>query len=62
MNNTACPLDCYDACEVKYIDTKIKASMDNTTKGYLCSHLNNYKDTKKITVARYKGDEISNKK
>jgi len=59
MNNkTACPLDCYDACEIIY-DGKIKAFKKNYTQGFLCPHLNHYENNAQILKPRYKGKEIS---
>ncbi len=56
---TACPLDCFDACEIIY-DGKIKASKEHPyTQGYLCPHLNHYEENNFITQARYKGENIS---
>ncbi|MEA1956486.1 MAG: molybdopterin-dependent oxidoreductase [Campylobacterota bacterium] len=48
---TACPLDCYDACDVIYKDDKIG--------GDLCLHLNHYKKYEQIVTPTYKGKEIS---
>ncbi len=56
---TACPLDCYDACEIKIENTKIKASSNKFTSGFLCPHLNHYNAHETIQVARYKGQDIS---
>lgn len=56
---TACPLDCYDACEIKFEEGKIKASPRSFTSGFLCSHLNHYNDYETILTPRYKGEEIS---
>ncbi|QFR49469.1 molybdopterin-dependent oxidoreductase [Sulfurimonas lithotrophica] len=59
MNNTACPLDCYDACEIIYEDHKIKAKKSGHTRGFLCPHLNHYEKNQQIQSPRYKGVEIS---
>jgi len=60
MNSiTACPLDCYDACEIIYENDKIKAFKDGHTRGFLCPHLNHYEDSKQITKPMYNGIEIS---
>jgi len=56
---TACPLDCYDSCEIIYKDSKIKAVKNRHTKGFLCSKLNKYLDNEIITKPRYLGKEIS---
>jgi len=57
-NTTACPLDCYDACEISYKDKKIKAKKDGYTNGFLCPHLNHYEKYETITKPRYKGRDI----
>ncbi len=60
MNKTtACPLDCYDACEVSYENTQLKGVKEGHTKGFLCPHLNHYKNYETIQKPRYKGEEIS---
>ena len=60
MNNkTACPLDCYDACEIVYDNNKITAFKDGHTQGFLCPHLNHYENFKQITKPSYNGAEIS---
>lgn len=59
MNNTACPLDCYDACEIIYEDEKIKAKKSGHTDGFLCPHLNNYEDNSQIQNPRFNGKEVS---
>lgn len=61
-NTTACPLDCYDACEIKFVKGEIKPSTGGHTKGFLCPHLNHYNAFERIKTARYKGEEISNEK
>lgn len=58
-NSTACPLDCYDACEVIYENGKLKAKQSGHTQGFLCPHLNHYDNYKTITTPSYKGEEIS---
>ena len=58
-NTTACPLDCYDACEISYKDKKIKAKKDGYTNGFLCPHLNHYEKYEIITKPRYKGKNIN---
>ena len=58
-NTTACPLDCYDACEIIYEDNKITALKDGHTQGFLCPHLNHYEEFKQITKPIYNGVEIS---
>ena len=58
-NNTACPLDCYDACEIVYEDAIIKGSNEGYTNGFLCPHLNHYESFQRITQPKYKGLEIA---
>jgi len=58
-NTTACPLDCYDACEIIYENDKIKAVKNGHTQGFLCPHLNHYENFTQITKPRYNGVEIS---
>lgn len=58
-NKTACPLDCYDACEVIYEDDKLKAKKSGHTQGFLCPHLNHYDKYETIKSPRYNGVEIS---
>jgi len=58
-NITACPLDCYDACEIVYENNKITALKDGHTGGFLCPHLNHYEKFKQITKPSYNGVEIS---
>lgn len=57
-NVTACPLDCYDACEIIY-EEGIKPFKGGFTQGFLCPHLNHYEQNKRIEQPRYKGEEIS---
>ncbi|MBN2896470.1 MAG: molybdopterin-dependent oxidoreductase [Campylobacterales bacterium] len=60
MNNTACPLDCYDACSIVADAEKLKGDPHHPlTKGYLCPHLNHYDEHERITEARYKGESVS---
>jgi anaerobic selenocysteine-containing dehydrogenase len=56
---TACPLDCYDGCEIVYENNKIKALRNGYTQGFLCPHLNHYTKYETITKPRYKGKEIT---
>ncbi|QOY53770.1 molybdopterin-dependent oxidoreductase [Candidatus Sulfurimonas marisnigri] len=58
-NITACPLDCYDACEVEYKNEKLSGLKDRHTHGFLCSHLNHYGKYETIVTPRYKGKEIT---
>jgi len=48
---TACPLDCYDACDIVFKDYKIT--------GDLCPHLNHYEKYSQIVTPRYKGQKIT---
>ncbi|MCW8839267.1 MAG: molybdopterin-dependent oxidoreductase [Thiovulaceae bacterium] len=59
MNNTACPLDCYDSCEIIYENERIKAKKSGHTRGFLCPHLNHYEKNLQIQKPRYNGKEIS---
>lgn len=56
---TACPLDCYDACEIVYENGKIKGSKSGYTQGFLCPHLNHFDQNEFIQKPRYNGKEIS---
>ena len=56
---TACPLDCYDSCSVEVVKGKLKGTKNSYTQGFLCPHLNHYDAHERITVPRYKGEEIS---
>jgi anaerobic selenocysteine-containing dehydrogenase len=56
---TACPLDCYDACEISYQDGKLKGNRSGHTQGFLCPHLNHYDKFERITQPRYKGEVIT---
>ncbi len=58
-NLTACPLDCYDACEILYENGKITPQKNGHTNGFLCPHLNHYENFHQIQNPRYKGVEIS---
>jgi anaerobic selenocysteine-containing dehydrogenase len=60
MNNkTACPLDCYDACEIVYENNKIKAFKGGYTDGFLCPHLNHYENFKLLNTAKYNENNIT---
>lgn len=59
LKTTACPLDCYDACEINFEKQKIEAKKEGHTQGFLCPHLNHYEKHTVITEPRYKGEEIS---
>jgi len=56
---TACPLDCYDACSIAYVDGELRAMKNGHTQGFLCPHMNHYKKFETIQAPRYKGKEIS---
>lgn len=56
---TACPLDCYDACEIVYENSKVKGSKNGHTQGFLCPHMNHYGDYEQIQMPRYKGNEVT---
>lgn len=60
MNNlTACPLDCYDACEIVFVEGKLKGYKNGHTQGFLCPHMNHYDKYKTIQTPRYRGKEIT---
>ncbi len=56
---TACPLDCYDTCSIKYTDGKLKALKEGFTQGFLCPHLNHYETFSRIEQPRFKGKIIT---
>jgi len=58
-NITACPLDCYDACAIDYVDGKFRAVKAGHTQGFLCPHMNHYEKVKTISKPRYKGKELT---
>ena len=58
-SSTACPLDCYDACEVVYENDKIKAKKGGHTQGFLCPNLNHFDKYQRITTPSYKGKSIT---
>ena len=56
---TTCPLDCYDACSVRYNEDKLKGDKEHDfTNGYLCPNLHEYLQTPRITSPRFEGKEI----
>lgn len=60
MNSiTACPLDCYDACEILFDNGIIRGVKEGHTNGFLCQHLNHYEKYSTIQTPRYKGAEIT---
>ncbi|SFZ97722.1 Anaerobic dehydrogenases, typically selenocysteine-containing [hydrothermal vent metagenome] len=63
MRETACPLDCYDACKIVVEDDNFKIKGDASHpagNGALCSLLNKHmKDTPRIEVPRVDGVEVS---
>jgi len=56
---TACPLDCYDACEIVYESGRLKGLKSGYTQGFLCPHLNHFDKHEFIEKPRYNGREIS---
>jgi len=59
MKKTACPLDCYDSCEIEIIEGKIRGSSTHPmTKGYLCRFMNSYEKFERIKKPRYLNKEI----
>lgn len=60
MNNTtACPLDCFDACNLTYEGTKLKGIKAGFTQGFLCPHLNHYESFERIETPTYKGEAVT---
>ena len=57
-SSTACPLDCYDACEIIYANNKPTPRKSGHTQGFLCPHLNHYDKHKTIASPKYNGLEI----
>ncbi len=56
---TTCPLDCYDACSVVYVEGKLRGDKAHPlTQGYLCPNLNGYLKEPRIEKPRFKGKEI----
>lgn len=62
---TACPLDCFDSCQV-HLDTDsndtltlVAGKSDSYTNATLCEHLYHYDNDAHITQARYKKEDIS---
>ena len=58
MNRTACPLDCYDSCEIIYENGKIRGSYHPVTDGYLCPFLNSYEKYPRIKTPKFNQKEI----
>lgn len=58
---TACPLDCYDACDVVFEEGKLKGLKKGFTQGFLCPHLNRFDEQIFIEKPKYMGQEISMK-
>lgn len=56
---TACPLDCYDACQIVYDGKKLKAAKDGHTQGFLCPHMNHYNEYEQIQKPSFKGEELT---
>ena len=56
---TACPLDCYDACEIVFESGVLKGLKGGYTQGFLCPHLNHFHKNDFIQMPRYQGKEIS---
>ena len=64
MIQTACPLDCFDACSVvcdpKYPDKLVAGSVVPSTNGVLCSHLYKHMhESNRITKPMVNGKEVS---
>ncbi|MEA1892724.1 MAG: molybdopterin-dependent oxidoreductase [Campylobacterota bacterium] len=56
---TACPLDCYDACSILYVEGRLKGVNIGHTQGFLCPHMNHYSQYKTIESPRYRGEDIT---
>lgn len=56
---TACPLDCYDACDIIFENGRLKGLKEGFTQGFLCPHLNRFDKHSFIEKPRYMGQEIS---
>ena len=58
---TACPLDCYDACRIVVTeDGKLKGDKSHPiTRGYLCPHLNHFREEERLIAPKLRGEEIS---
>jgi len=64
MIQTACPLDCFDACSVvcdpKYPNKLVAGSVVPSTNGVLCSHLYKHMhETNRVTKPMVNGKEVS---
>ncbi|MFV0481316.1 MAG: molybdopterin-dependent oxidoreductase [Campylobacteraceae bacterium] len=61
MNNfTTCPLDCFDGCSVILENGKLKGDKTHPiTKGFLCPHLNNWFNHKRLEFASFDGKKIT---
>lgn len=57
---TACPLDCYDACSVVADEGKLKGNSEHPyTNGYLCPHLNHFWKEERISQPMLHGKPVS---
>jgi len=60
MIQSACGLDCYDACSIVSDNGKLKGGEDSFTNGALCSVLNKYmSEGNRITTPMVDGKEVS---
>jgi len=61
MNNTtACPLDCYDACSIRFELGRLKGDKNHpVTRGFLCPLLNHFLEEPRISEPRYRGRTIT---
>lgn len=58
-NKIACPLDCYDTCQGKFVEKNIKGSKEHfVTNGKLCVNFANLLNEKSFETARYQGKDI----
>ena len=59
-NNVACPLDCFDTCQAKYEDGKLKGDKENIiTNGKLCVNFANLVNEEYLLTSKFEGKEIS---
>jgi len=57
---TACPLDCYDSCEIEVINGKITGAISHPlTNGYLCPILNSYDKFPQLQKGFYNHKEVT---
>lgn len=60
MQETTCPLDCFDSCGIVYNNTTLKGNKNHPiTEGFLCSKLNGWFKYPRIKTPLYNGKEIT---